>query len=314
LPETDGHKIYFFKTANEMNHSNRSLSHSINLRLLKLVTASWQSLFNVEKILKRKIFIQEFDAREDDICVVTYMRSGTTLVQMMLYQLLTDGNMNFRHLADISPLLEDAISTGTTLQKLPSPRFFKTHGDYKYFPRKLNARIIYVVRNGMDVASSVYHYYKDYTMPDLDWNKFLDKNFMGRNNWFRHTEDWLENKNGFNIHYIKYEDITRNMRKVAEDLAAFLQIRPSGEVLQRVLDRCSFQYMKEYETKFGRPKIATNKTDQYFIRKGQSGTGQLEFDSRQREKFISLYEKHLARFDLGYDYSQNKTAAIPALH
>lgn len=284
--------------------SQLSLSARYHRLLLRLVSASWQKLFSWEKSLKRKIFIREFDAREDDICVVTYMRSGTTLVQMILYQLLTDGNMNFKHLSDVSPLLEDAIGSPRQLQKLPSPRFFKTHGDYKYFPRKSNARIIYVVRNGMDVASSIFHYYKNYTMPDIHWERFLNNNFMDRNSWFRHVEEWMANKHQLNICYIKYEDVTGNMRQTIKKLAAFLNIDPSEEVINRTLERCSFEFMKQHEPKFGRPKISNDKTDQFFIRKGESNTGQLEFSEAQRNKFIQLYNKHLARYNLGYDFSE----------
>ncbi|OQP45856.1 hypothetical protein A4H97_31935 [Niastella yeongjuensis] len=286
------------------NGTHLSFQARYNRMVLKLVSAGWKKLFVLERQMKKKIFIQEFEAREDDICVVTYMRSGTTLVQMMLYQLLTDGNMNFNHLSDISPLLEDAINAPQQLQQLPSPRIFKTHGDYKYFRRKSNARIVYVVRNGMDVASSIFHYHKNYDNPDLNWDKFLTNNFMDRLSWFKYVEDWLENKNRLNVCYLKYEDVTDNMRATIEKLAAFMKITPTEATIQRVMERCSFGFMKEHELKFGR------KTDQHFIRKGKSNTGQFEFSEAQRTRFIELYNKHLERFNLGYDFSVNTNQGL----
>lgn len=277
--------------------------------LLRLVSYSWQKLYFYERVLKRRIFIREFEPLPDDICVVTYMRSGTTMLQMLLYQLLTDGNMNFRHLSDISPFLEDAITSGDRLRNLPSPRCFKTHGNYKYFPRKADGRIVYVIRNGMDVAASVYHYYKNYSMPNLTWDWFLNKNFMGPDSWFKHVADWLENKHHLNICYLQYEDLTQNKRQNIEKLATFLNVPLTEEKMQRVLERCSFDFMKQHQEKFGRPKLDISKVDDQFIRKGESDKGQLQFNEEQRAKFNELYNKYLGKYNLGYDFSGGTAGA-----
>lgn len=280
-----------------------------NRWLLNVVRNSWQQLFNLEKVLLRKIFIKEFEPRKDDVCVVTYMRSGTTKIQVMLHQLLTDGEMNFRHLSDVSPLLEDAIMSGSKMNALPSPRVFKTHGDYKYFPKKTSGQIIYVVRNGMDVASSMFHYYKDYNMPNLQWDSFLNRTFMDRISWFKHVAAWMENKNGFNICYIQYEDMNKHPRQTIEKLADFLKVDLTEEMLERIIERCSFSYMKQHQSKFGRPQIEANKVDVQFIRKGESNKGQLEFNDEQRSKFIELYNKYLGKYNLGYNFSKQTTTA-----
>jgi hypothetical protein len=47
--------------------------------------------------------MKDFGQRETDIYVVSYPRSGTTLMQMILYQMTTDGNMEFDHIYDVSP-------------------------------------------------------------------------------------------------------------------------------------------------------------------------------------------------------------------
>ena len=45
-------------------------------------------------------------AAPDDIFVVTYPRSGTTWTQMILYQLTTDGRMDFAHITQVCPWFE----------------------------------------------------------------------------------------------------------------------------------------------------------------------------------------------------------------
>jgi len=41
------------------------------------------------------LIFKSFVPRNDDIFIVTYPRSGTTWLQQILYQLTTDGNMDF---------------------------------------------------------------------------------------------------------------------------------------------------------------------------------------------------------------------------
>lgn len=279
-----------------------SLSLRYHQMLLNLVTYCWLRIGYMERTLRAKIFIDQFEPREDDICIATYMRSGTTLLQMVVYQLVTDGNMNFEHITNVSPMLEQAIRDDIDISKFPSPRIFKTHAHYKDFPMRVNGRIIYGIRNGMDVASSMFHYFKDYNMPKLEWDDYFKKMFL-RNSWFSHVKNWVENKKKFNICYIHYEDLTKNMRQTVEKIAAFLNVPLTEEKLQRVLERCSFEFMKRNEGKFGKLKAFRNLVDDKFIRKGESDKGQFEFSELQKNKFNRLYKKHLHRHKLGYDLS-----------
>jgi hypothetical protein len=293
-----------------MSKNSRSSSLlDVDALLLRLVSYSWQKLFFYERLLKRKVFIREFKPLPDDVCIVTYMRSGTTMLQMLVYQLLTDGDIGFKHLSDVSPFLEDAIASGDKLKNLASPRCFKTHGDYKYFPRKADGRIICVIRNGMDVAASAFHYYKNYSMPNLEWDSYLRDNFMGNNSWFKHVADWLQNKNRFNICYIRYEDVIQHNREDVEKLAAFLNVPLTEDKIHRVLQRSSFEFMKQHQEKFGRSKLDETKVDEQFIRNGKSGGGQALFSDEQRARFIELYNKYLGKYRLGYDFSR-QTAGI----
>jgi sulfotransferase family protein len=275
---------------------------SCNRLLLKLLSSGSTRIEYLKKVLKRRIFIREFDYRVDDVYVVTYMKSGTTLLQMVLYQLLTDGDMNFRHIYDVSPWIDQSMVIGKPLPDLPSPRLFKSHSEYKYFPPKVGGKIIYGIRNGMDVAVSMFYHCRDLECSGQEWDEFFNSVFM-RKSWFSHVTEWMENKRHFDIFYVRYEDLTQHMRQTAGALASFLGLTPSEEVYQRILERCSFKYMKQYQDKFGmqRPREDRTKYDQ-FIRKGESGKGQFQFSEAQRDCFIKLYDEHLARYKLGYNF------------
>lgn len=67
------------------------------------------------------------EPRLDDIYIVTYPRSGTTWLQMILYQMMTRGEMSFAHISQVIPFFDRALLSRTNFAALPSPRVFKTH-------------------------------------------------------------------------------------------------------------------------------------------------------------------------------------------
>src|SRR4029077_1311614 len=73
-----------------------------------------------------------FKPRPDDVFLVSFPRSGLTLLQMALYQLTTGGEMSFGHIAEVSPTLEtDLLQLGAPqILALPSPRVFRSHLTY----------------------------------------------------------------------------------------------------------------------------------------------------------------------------------------
>ena len=103
-----------------------------------------------------------FGERKDDIYISTYPKSGTTVMQMILYHLTTDGSMDFNHIYDVSPWIRNASFRSQKPPNLPSPRLIKTHDHYKDFDKNTKGRFIYVYRNGMDVAVSHFHQETNY--------------------------------------------------------------------------------------------------------------------------------------------------------
>src|SRR5207249_11559783 len=77
----------------------------------------------------------EFVPRTDDVFIVTYPRSGTTWMQMILYQLTTDGNMDFTHIAEYCPWFEKSLRSARGFETRPSPRLFKSHLPYREIPK-----------------------------------------------------------------------------------------------------------------------------------------------------------------------------------
>ena len=118
--------------------------------------------------------LRDFQPRPDDIFVVTYPRSGTTWTQMILYQLTTDGRMDFAHITQVCPWFERALKAGRDLDALPGPRVFKSHLPYRRIP-KGPCRYIYVARDGKDVAVSYYHFYRSHMGYKGTFEEFFER-------------------------------------------------------------------------------------------------------------------------------------------
>lgn len=273
------------------------LPYKVINRFLPVITNSLKS-FNKRTLYKKSLL--EFNTKTGDIFISTYMKSGTTWLQMILYQLTSSGEMNFEHIYDVSPWIDRCFEKGEPVKQLPSPRFFKTHIDYNLFPKKFDAKIICVVRDGMDVAVSQFHQLNDYGVTSSFEDSFK-KYFINKNrckDWFHYTKHWLNNKNNFNILYVRFEDLKTDFTGTLYKIADFCNIDIKEEELPRIIKKCSFQYMKKYEAKF----VPERDRKLNFIRKGKSGTGKEMFNKELIEIYKDEFNKHLAQFEILNEY------------
>src|SRR5262245_3833885 len=105
--------------------STASLLLRLAAVVLKMALGKLSALVSKLEWLRLKYL--DYAPRPDDIFIVTYPRSGTTWMQMILYQLTTDGNMNFPHITQHCPWFERSLKAGKGFDTLPAPRLFKSH-------------------------------------------------------------------------------------------------------------------------------------------------------------------------------------------
>ncbi|MCO5248209.1 MAG: sulfotransferase domain-containing protein [Chitinophagales bacterium] len=249
----------------------------------------------ITRKLSKDIFFFQIEDREDDVYIVTFPKSGTTWMQVIVYNLLTDGNMDFNHIYDVSPWLSNMHIKGddpNKVNELPSPRIFKSHDRYSEYVKGFKNKIIYVYRDGKDVAWSYFHHNKNYLNPELTFDENFENHFSNTDkplNWFIYNKEWLENKNGLNILYIAYEDLMNHFIPTLHRIAFFLNVKLTPEIIERTKLHSSFEYMKTHETKFG--EVAPKKKEliyNQFIREGKAGKGQ-EYMSEEQ---IKIFEKN----------------------
>lgn len=232
----------------------------------------------------------KFGERDDDIYVATYPKSGTTLMQMLLYQLTTDGNMDFNHIYDVSPWIRNAAATGVPPVELPSPRIIKTHDPYNLISASTKGRFIFVTRNPQDCIVSNWHQELNYRTTTRSIAEYAEHKLKEKPNWFDFTKAWLTNEKQLPMLCLRYEDLLNNFDECISKISNFLQIEFSSEAVDRAYQRTRFDYMKQHEDKFGnRPELVERVYDQ-FIRQGKTGEGALLIPANIANQYQSLYE------------------------
>ena len=259
----------------------------------------------VQKIVNKLNFISSrmgialkslsIDNRNPPIFIISYPKSGTTWLQMILYQLTTDGNMdNITHIMDIYPHLEN---NETNPKQIQSAHVIKTHLSHKfYWMFKGKGKYIYIMRDGLDVAVSMYHHWRNYYNYPGTFEEFYQAVFLSVKapySWFRHISYWLKEKNNPNFLFIHYEDMKKDLESVIRDIINFCEFDVKEENIARILERSSFKFMKQHEEKFDlgiylnfRISGMYKKTGE-FIRKGESDYS----DTFQKEQLISYQEQ-----------------------
>jgi hypothetical protein len=253
-----------------------------------------------------RLMALDYTARPDDVFIVTYPRSGTTWLQMILYQLTTDGNMDFGHIAEVCPWFERTAISKFNLDALPSPRVFKSHLPHIWIPKRL-CRYIYVARNGQDVAVSFYHFYKShfrYKGTFSDFDKLFMRGWVAWGSWFYHVSGYWKHRNDPNMLFLYYEDMVRDLEGAVRKIIDFLELKIPEERIPEILHRCSFAFMKEHESKFDYATeclLDQGVTPGTFIRKGKVGEGETYFNEEERERFQKKYERSLGRLGVSFD-------------
>jgi hypothetical protein len=260
-----------------------------------LRVAAWtvRIMADLVEFIRMRFF--HFTPRPDDIFISAYPRSGTTMSQMMLYQLTTDGAMTFSHISEVCPWFERALGvTRRDLDAMPSPRVFKTHLSYRLAPKGA-CKYIYLIRDGRDVAVSYFHLHRTHTWFRGTFDRFFARFMRGWvpwGSWFRHVSTWTANPKHLNILYLHYEEIVADMEGAIRKIAAFCGLVLKPEDLPRLLERSSFAFMKEHEVQFDyhtERALDSGHTPAAFIRSGCAGAGRTALSEEQARRFDEEY-------------------------
>ncbi|XP_042301280.1 amine sulfotransferase-like [Sceloporus undulatus] len=251
--------------------------------------------------------LNDFKIRDSDVFLVTYPKSGTVWTQNILSLIYHEGHRNGSEEADLLdrvPWLEYKFRDIDYVNRT-SPRLFSTHLPYYLMPEGLRngrTKVIYVARNPKDVFVSYYHFtkinihIKDAQDFEIAMERFLAGK-MPANLWIDHIEGWSAHRDDFNIIFLTYEEMKKDLKSCVLKICNFLGKSLAEKEVDKVVDMASFNKMKEdpranYETMA--PDVLDNNKG-HFLRKGTIGDWKNILTVAQSERFDSIFKERLEK-------------------
>ncbi|XP_022793695.1 sulfotransferase 1C2-like [Stylophora pistillata] len=257
-------------------------------------------------------FITGFQTRPDDVFVVSYPKSGTSWIQEIAWQIYHNGETSSAKMQDGVPFVEDAANPNSTqpdIKTLPSPRLLKTHLSYEAIPKATNkdanCKYIYIARNPKDAAVSSYKFIKSFgsgTGLSAPWEYYVKLFIEGKtmwNHWNDHVLGWWEHKNAFNVLFLKYEDLQKDLLSNVRIIADFLNKPLPDDLAKRIAEQCTFKGMMEnvqsylFEDKEDGPSL---------LQKGVVGNWKEHFTPELNERFEKEVLAKLKGSGLEFDF------------
>lgn len=206
--------------------------------------------------------IRNYEIRPEDVFVLGYPKSGTTWTQEMVW--LLNNNCDFNKAKKVSqmfrfPLLEvlailpsqqNSAALFDELNRLPSPRHFKSHLPISMLPEQLwtvKPKIVHITRNPKDAAISLYHHYKHLHgylgTKDEFLNLYLEGNvFYGP---FTTTiNEFMMLKDEPYIHFISYEAMRHDLRAIIRSTAKFLEKNIDDTQVEQLFNHLQVESMR----------------------------------------------------------------------
>ena len=142
------------KSLTELDAAKEAAINPILVDSLKDIETSISNLRSLLIYTRVKLIRSSLEQKNSDIYVQTMPKAGTTLAQMMLYQMTTDGEMNFNHLYDVSPWYTFTARGGSKMvnefiqnpPEFQNRKIIKSHLNYSMYKDLKKGKFIYYPR------------------------------------------------------------------------------------------------------------------------------------------------------------------------
>ncbi|XP_040006389.1 sulfotransferase 4A1 [Xiphias gladius] len=245
--------------------------------------------------------IANFSLRSSDIWIVTYPKSGTSLLQEVVY-LVSQGadpdEIGLMNIDEQLPVLEYPQPGLDIIQELTSPRLIKSHLPYRFLPTAMHngeAKVIYMARNPKDLVVSYYQFHRSLrTMSYRGTFQEFCRRFMndklGYGSWFEHVQEFWEHRMDSNVLFLKYEDMYKDLGTLLEQLARFLGISCDKAQVEGMVENCN-QLIEQ-----------CCNSEALSICRGRVGLWKDIFTVSMNEKFDAVYRQKMGKSDLIFDF------------
>ena len=229
------------------------------------------------------------------VFLVSYPRSGNTWMRYLLtgiqypeveltYKNVEIYTLDLHQIGDlIRRNIFQSYSEAINTSWRKSPCIIKSH--YRDF--EPYNKVIYIYRDGRDVALSYWRFYCQQLKKEITFDSFLDKFIAGdfgvAKGWKEHVESWVSGE--FNrqdlikLKVIKYEELFFNpFRILRDDVVEFLDLEVNDDVIKQTIKKAKYKNMCLDRAKVGQPIDMIG-------RYGKPGMWREKFNEDQLKKF-----------------------------
>jgi aryl sulfotransferase len=245
--------------------------------------------------------LNDFPFRDDDIMISTWSKSGTTLTQQIVAQLIFKGDPDVLGQA-VSPWIEFRLMPKDEVFAIAAAqthrRVLKTHSPLDAMPFHPEMKYIYIGRDARDVVWSMYHHHSIFTTgayegfnnapgrvgPPLEpancdvrtyYHSFLDKDqipgFPIKAGFWHHVQGWWDIRHLPNVHLVHFANLKADLEGEARKIADFLDIEIEDSLWPQIVSNCGIDHMRELASRFVLLEQVFEGGGRNFIHKGTNG-------------------------------------------
>lgn len=216
-----------------------------------------------------------FPFRDDDIVIGTYLKSGTTWMQQIVGQILFEGPDEL-DIHELSPWIDQRLPGPEDTQEMVEAqtyrRFLKTHLPVDALEFSPKAKYIYVARDGRDMAWSLHNHHANANELYYKWiNRmpgrvgpilekppedpreyfltWLEKDGYPFWSYWNHIRSWWNVRQLPNVRVLHYNNLKADLAGEIRGIMVFLDVSSDDESIDRIVEHCTFDWMKKHSQK-----------------------------------------------------------------
>jgi aryl sulfotransferase len=246
----------------------------------------------------------DFVFRDDDIVIVTYPKSGTTLTQQIVAQLIFDGDPHVYGQA-LSPWIDFHLTPDAPARAAAQThrRFLKTHLPLRNLVYSPKAKYLFIGRDPRDIAWSYHNHLTNFTEaaleafakasnaprppPDPDvrhyYHDFLDGPAQVPPYW-AYIREWWDIRGLPNILFLHHAELIADLPGQIRRIATFLDIALDETALPAMAAHCSLAHMRKVAASDPGLNRIFRGGAETFINKGTNGRWRETLSAAEIEK------------------------------
>lgn len=260
-----------------------------------------------------------FEFRDDDVVIGTWSKTGTTLTQQIVAQLVFNGEPG---------VFGQEISPWPDFRSMPKAevlamahgqrhrRLLKTHLPVDALVFSPKAKYIYIGRDARDVFWSWYHHHSmltdaayelmnppdrtwpEFPRPDPDirraYNNWLDRDGYPVFPFWSHVQSWWDIRLLPNVKLLHFQKLREDLPAAIRQVAEHLDIAIDETAFPRILEHCSIEFMRKRAADVEVLKLFFEGGGAAFINKGTNGRWKDVLSADDIAKCDEMAAKHLS--------------------